>query len=137
MVYHSTTDALGAGHYGPVCPPLNAWFNAILKGEGEFNHVDPGYTRYVLSTYNTSNAIGLQIVDERYVPTPQRIDFWLRNANIRFWISEYFYDTGQIEVFRHHYWPRLKASELKRDLEADLLKPTGVFQKQRTAGKSN
>jgi hypothetical protein len=137
LCYHGTTDALGDGHIGPTCPPLHTWFNFILKGENEWDRLDPAYTRYVLSTYNTSNAIGYQLTDAgRFVPTDERIDYWLRKANVRFVVSEYFFDSGEIEVFRRAYWPRLSATKLKQEVESDMLRPIGAFEQYRQSIRS-
>lgn len=129
LVLHVTTDVLGNGHLGPVCPPIHTWFDVIYKGEGEWNRRDPGYTRYVLSSHNTSNAMAVQIIDERFVPSPEDIDFWLR-ANVRFFTPEFYFYTGQIEVLKTWYWPRLNP-ELQRTIEPDLARRTGVFDQAR------
>lgn len=126
LFYHSTTDVLGDGHVGLVCPPINAYFDVVYKGEGEWTRFEPGYTRYILGTYNTSNAIGVQIHDERFIPTPEQIDYWLRRANARFFLMEYMQHSGDIDVMRRHYLSRLRP-ELKAEIEPDLLKPTGAF----------
>jgi len=134
LILHCTTDASGAGHFGPVVPPIYTYFDVIYKGEGEFDNVEPGYLRYVLSTYNTSNSIGVQLIDERYCPTPEVMNTYLEKGNIRFFTFEFFFYTGQIELLRKHYWPRL-TDKLQAEIEPELLKPTGVFKKFRAAAK--
>jgi len=129
LFLHVSTDVLGNGHLGPVCPPIHTWFDVIYKGEGEWNRRDPGYTRYVLSSHNTSNAMAVQIIDERFAPTGEDIDFWLR-ANVRFFTPEFYFYTGQINVLKTWYWPRLNA-DLQRTIEPDLARRTGVFEQAR------
>lgn len=126
LYLHSTTDVMGNGHFGPICPTLNAYFDVIYKGEGEFHERDLAYTRYVLSTYNTSNAIGVQIIDERYIPSPADIDFWVQRANLRFFALAYWYYSGDIDVIRNHYWPMI-TDGLRDRIEGTLLTPVGGF----------
>lgn len=126
LFFHSTTDVLGDGHAGLTCPPLNAYFDVVYKGEGEWTRFEPGYTRYILGQHNTSNSIGVQITDDRYIPTARQIDYWLRHANVRFFMQHSMIHTGTAAVFREPYFLRLGPA-LRDELEPDLRKPTGVF----------
>jgi len=90
--------------------------------------------RYVLSTYNTSNALAVHMVDERYCPSPEIMTKYINQANVRFFTPEFFFFTGQIETLRNYYWPRL-TPDLQKEIEPTLLKPTGVFKQFRVQGK--
>ena len=126
LCFHSTTDVLGDGHTGLVSAPINAYFDLIYKGVVEWPRFEPGCTRYILATYNTSNSIGVQVYDERFKPTPEQIDFWLRSARARFFLLEYMHHSGEFDFMRQHYQPRLGPA-LRGEIEPDMLNPTGVF----------
>jgi hypothetical protein len=131
LEFHATTDALGDGHTGTYCPTLDAYFNFILKGEGEYNRIEPGYIRYYLSTYNISNSIAVAEYFD-HVPSPEQIDRLLR-ANIRLHLPESWFFTGQVEVLRNYYWPRLTPT-LKQEIgQYDLPRRTGVFEQFRNS----
>jgi len=83
----------------------------------------------VLSTYNISNAIGMQLVDERWQPTPAHLDLLLRKANVRFYTPLYWQFAPNLNLFRNYYWPRLEDPWFERSLTRyDLSRRTGVFE---------
>jgi hypothetical protein len=133
--YHATTDALGDGHLGVYCPTLEAYYNGVWKGEGEWDRMELPYTRYVLSTYNLSNALAYQALDLRanYVfdfAFGEKVDFWLCHANARFYFWSAYAPTGRLELFRRYYLPRLTEG-LPAQLEPVLAQPTGAFEQFR------
>ena len=125
---HATTDVLGDGHTGTYFPTLHAYYNFVLKGEGEYDRIEPGYVRYYLSTYNISNSVAVAEYFDQ-APSPQQIDRLLR-ANVRLHLPEHWFFTGQVELLRKYYWPRLTPA-LKQGIEPDLHRRTGVFDKFR------
>jgi hypothetical protein len=138
LYYHCTEGPLGDRQHGEMfgrtyCPAIDAYFGLLLKGEAVWDQLDPAYTRYILGSYNTSNTPVVQATNqEGNVLTPQRIDFWLRNANVRFFLMEHWFFTGEVEVLREHYWPRLSQG-LQEEFEPTLLRPTGVFKQFRAS----
>lgn len=126
LFLHCTTDLFGNGHYGPICPTVGTYFNVIYKGEGPFHERNLAYTRYILGTHNTSNAIGVQLTDERFVPKPEDYEFWVNRGNLRFFIHEYWYHSGDIDVVQEHYWP-LITDGLKERIEPTLLQRVEAF----------
>ena len=127
LLYHCTEDALGdrRGASGAThCPTLHAYCSAVVKGEAEWARRDSAYTRYVLCTYNVSNAVGVQVIDDRFELTPDLLRFWLECANVRFFLPENWFFSGRVELLRKHYWPRLVPG-LREQIEPGLLKPTG------------
>jgi hypothetical protein len=130
--YHCTEDVLadrtnGENFGRTACPAVHAYFSFLIKGEAVWGRMDPAYTRYILGTYNISNTPAIQgHHKDTESLTPEYIDYLLRNANARFCLMEYTFFTGEAEVLREHYWPRL-TMDLKKEIEPDLLRPTGVF----------
>jgi hypothetical protein len=133
LVLHCTEDTLG-DRRGPIgvthCPTIHAYFTAIVKGEAAGDMTDAPYLRYVLCTYHISNTVGMQHIDDRIIPTAEKLDRWVSRANLRFWTPEHFFFTGDIEVLRRCYWPKL-TPQLKQELEPGLLEPTGAFEAYR------
>ena len=84
--------------------------------------MDPAYMRYYLSTYNLSNSIAVACFFD-VVPTPEQVDRFLR-ANVHFHLPEQWFYTGEVEVLRQHYWPRLTPA-LPQEISADLQQRTG------------
>jgi len=136
LYYHSTEGPLADRQHGEMfgrtyCPTIDAHFGLVLKGEAVWDRWDPAYTRYILSSYNISNTPVIQATNlEKHRLTPERVDFWLRHGNVRFFLMEHWFYTGEVEVLRTAYWPRLN-SGLQRELEPGLLRPTGVFKQFR------
>lgn len=129
LEYHNTTDALGDGHIGTYFPTLHAYYDYILNSEGEEKRIDPGYIRYVVSTYNISNSIAVSCFFNTG-PNAEQVDRLIR-ANIHFHLPEHFIWSGEIDVFRKYYWPRLNPG-LEKDIgEFDLPKRTGIFEQFR------
>lgn len=131
LMLHPTTDTLGDGHTGVWCPALHAYFDYIYKGEGEEGRREKAYTRYVLSSYNLSNSIGMQNLEDRstivFEHDPQwHMEYWLKQANVRFWIRTAVLMSPWVESYRTYYWPRLNEG-LKAEIEPELLKPVGAF----------
>lgn len=136
LYYHCTEGDLGDRRPGEMfgrtqCPTVHAYFGLVMKGEAVWDRWDPAYMRYILGTYNLSNTPVIQAMNqENQRLTPKRIDYWLRNANARFFLGEHWFYTGQDDVMREYYWPRL-TPDLRREIEADLLRPTQVFEQFR------
>lgn len=135
LYFHCTEDVLsdrrvdiGEQSGQTACPTIHAYFDMLLKGEGEYTRIDPAYVRYVLSSYNISNTMTLQCTDDRVTLTPERLDFWLSKANVGVWFQDYLlYRTSEMDVYRKFYWPKVSSENLKRQIEPHLLRPIGVF----------
>jgi hypothetical protein len=128
LFLHCTTDVFGNGHYGPTCPTVHTYFDVIYKGEGPWDVKNLAYTRYILGTYNTSNAIGVQISDERFIPSAEEYEFWVKRGNLRFFIQSYWYFSGDINRVKDGYWSLIEGGNLKQRLEPTLLEPLGAFE---------
>lgn len=132
LSFHASADTPSRGGLGArtYCPPLNAYYDYILRGEGEETNVDPAFVRYFQSTYNLSNSIALACHFTDYRATPEHVDLLLRN-NIRLPLSAGSLAPGGYadNVLAKHYWPQLP--QLREQIEADLAKPTGAFRHER------
>lgn len=136
LMYHCTEDVLGDRQPGEAfgrtnCPAVSAYFDVLLKGEGVWDRFDPAYLRYILGSYNISNAVVVAATNKEMGSlTLDRVDRYLRGANARFFIMEHHAYTGELDVVRRNYLSRL-TPQLQRQIEPDLLRPTGVFEQYR------
>lgn len=127
LVLHCTEDVMGDRPAGwmfgrTTCPTIHAYFSVIYKGEAVWDTQDPIYTRYILSTFNISNSLSVWgATDDRYNLDPQHLDWVVRHANTRLFLPESFFFTGQVDVFRDHYWPLIAADDLRAQIEPVML----------------
>jgi hypothetical protein len=136
LMYHCTEDVLGDRQQGELfgrtnCPAVHAYFDVLMKGEGVWDRFDPAYLRYVLGSYNLSNTMVNAAMNKGLGGlTYDRVDRYFRGANTRFFVMEHEAYTGEMDVFRNVYLYRLTPM-LQRQIEPDLLRPTGVFEQYR------
>ena len=130
LIYHGTGDAPSVGGSRTYCPSLNAYYNYILRGEGEEKRTDPEYVRYFLSSYNLSNSVCLSLYRTDEIPLAEQIDLTLR-ANVRYPmpLGMLVGDSPERAHFQEHYFSRLTPS-LKAEIAGDLARRTGALERK-------
>lgn len=125
LIYHGSGDTPSNGMAKTFCPPLNAHCDFVFKGEGDETNTDPGYIRYFLGTYNTSNSIALycNAGGGGYTPPDSRMKL-MRNANIRIPLGSAYMP---VDFMSKNYWPYL-TPDLKDKIMPYLTSHTGIFQ---------
>ena len=127
LIYHGTGDTPSIGGSRTYCPSLNAYYDYILRGEGEEKRTDPEYVRYFLSSYNLSNSVCLSLYRTDEIPSTEQIDLTLR-ANVRYPmpLGLLVGDSPERAHFQEHYFSRLTPS-LKAEIAGDLARRTGAL----------
>ncbi len=130
LIYHGTGDTPSIGGSRTYCPPLNAYYNYILRGEGEEKRTEPEYVRYFLSSYNLSNSVCLSLYRTDEIPSAEQIDLTLR-ANVRYPmpLGLLVGDSPARKHFQEHYFSRLTPS-LKAEIAGDLARRTGALERR-------
>ena len=136
LIYHGTGDAPSIGGSRTYCPSLNAYYNYILRGEGEEKRADPEYVRYFLSSYNLSNSVCLSLYKTDEIPSAEQIDLTLR-ANVRYPmpLGLLVGDSPERMHFQEHYFSRLTPS-LKAEIAGDLARRTGALERKLTRARA-
>ena len=130
LIYHGTGDAPSVGGSRTYCPSLNAYYNYILRGEGEEKRTDPEYVRYFLSSYNLSNSVCLSLYRTDEIPSAEQIDLTLR-ANVRYPmpLGLLVGNSPERAHFQEHYFSRLTPS-LKAEIAGELARRTGALDRK-------
>ena len=130
LIYHGTGDAPSIGGSRTYCPSLNAYYDYILRGEGEEKRTDPEYVRYFLSSYNLSNSVCLSLYRTDEIPSAEQIDLTLR-ANVRYPmpLGLLVGDSPERAHFQEHYFSRLTPS-LQEEIAGDLARRTGALERK-------
>ena len=136
LIYHGTGDAPSIGGSRTYCPSLNAYYDYILRGEGEEKRTDPEYVRYFLSSYNLSNSVCLSLYKTDEIPSAEQIDLTLR-ANVRYPmpLGLLVGDSPERMHFQEHYFSRLTPS-LKAEIAGDLALRTGALERKLTRARA-
>ena len=136
LIYHGTGDAPSIGGSRTYCPSLNAYYDYILRGEGEEKRTDPEYVRYFLSSYNLSNSVCLSLYKTDEIPSAEQIDLTLR-ANVRYPmpLGLLVGDSPERMHFQEHYFSRLTPS-LKAEIAGDLARRTGALERKLTRARA-
>ena len=136
LIYHGTGDTPSIGGSRTYCPSLNAYYNYILRGEGEEKRTDPEYVRYFLSSYNLSNSVCLSLYKTDEIPSAEQIDLTLR-ANVRYPmpLGLLVGDSPERAHFQEHYFSRLTPS-LKAEIAGDLARRTGALERKLTRARA-
>lgn len=110
LYIHSTWEPLMSRSV--YCPFIDAYADYILRGEHPADFDDDDYLRYVLTGYNTSNAIGM--ICHCYYPAEfvQRIISKALSYNGRFYLA--WPETDVEQVLRRSYLPLLEAEGRER-----------------------
>ncbi len=130
LIYHGTGDAPSVGGSRTYCPSLNAYYDYILRGEGEEKRTDPEYVRYFLSSYNLSNSVCLSLYRTDEIPSAEQIDLTLR-ANVRYPmpLGLLVGDSPERAHFQEHYFSRLTPA-LKAEIAGNLARRTGALDRR-------
>lgn len=130
LIYHGTGDAPSIGGSRTYCPSLNAYYDYILRGEGEEKRTDPEYVRYFLSSYNLSNSVCLSLYRTDAIPSAEQIDLTLR-ANVRYPmpLGLLVGNSPERAHFEEHYFSRLTPS-LQAEIAGDLARRTGALERR-------
>ena len=130
LIYHGTGDTPSIGGSRTYCPSLNAYYDYILRGEGEEKRTDPQYVRYFLSSYNLSNSVCLSLYKTDEIPSAEQIDLTLR-ANVRYPmpLGLLVGDSPNRAHFQEHYFSRLTPS-LQAEIAGDLARRTGALERK-------
>ncbi len=130
LIYHGTGDTPSIGGSRTYCPSLNAYYDYILRGEGEEKRTDPEYVRYFLSSYNLSNSVCLSLYRTDEIPSAEQIDLTLR-ANVRYPmpLGLLVGNSPERAHFQEHYFSRLTPS-LKAEIAGDLARRTGALDRR-------
>ena len=135
LIYHGTGDTPSIGGSRTYCPSLNAYYNYILRGEGEEKRADPEYVRYFLSSYNLSNSVCLSLYKTDEIPSAEQIDLTLRaNARYPMPLGLLVGDSPERMHFQEHYFSRLTPS-LQGEIAGDLGRRTGALERKLTRAR--
>ena len=137
LEYHATGSPPGGGVY---LPQIDTYFNFILRGEGcEAQYTDPDYLRYFVSTYNTSNSIGVLCNNNDY-PLDKGFVDTLLDDNVRLHYLLGGPEDQRTQGMTRYYWPALNEglrARVERAASERETAGTGIGEALRRAASSD